>query len=120
MTRDYFYHLHLHHRQVNDMSTAAKLTNPLLHFWADGEFVYNKRVRRLVFLVLIHYCNITSWFAIALAEIRTRGKFLEKSADFTGNFGGKLRKETISKKQPISLNFVLANFAKIDSIFASI
>ena len=49
-----------------------------------------------------------------------RGKFLEKSADFTGNFGGELRQETISKKQPISLNFVLANFAKIDSIFASI
>ena len=34
-----------------------------------------------------------------------RGKFLEKSADFTGNFGGKLRQETISKKQPISLGF---------------
>ena len=34
-----------------------------------------------------------------------RGKFLEKSADFTGNFGGKLRHETISKKQPISLDF---------------
>ena len=33
------------------------------------------------------------------------GKFLEKSADFTGNFGGKLRQETISKKQPISLDF---------------
>ena len=33
------------------------------------------------------------------------GKFLEKSADFTGNFGGKLRRETISKKQPISLGF---------------
>ena len=27
-----------------------------------------------------------------------QGKFLEKSADFTGNFGGKLRQETISKK----------------------
>ena len=27
------------------------------------------------------------------------GKFLEKSADLTGNFGGKLRQETISKKQ---------------------
>ena len=38
-----------------------------------------------------------------------RGKFLEKSADF----GGKLRQETISKKQPISLNFVLAIFASI-------
>ena len=34
-----------------------------------------------------------------------RGKFLEKWADFTGNFGGKLRQETISKKQPISLDF---------------
>ena len=33
------------------------------------------------------------------------GKFLEKSADFTGNFGGKLPQETISKKQPISLDF---------------
>ena len=42
-----------------------------------------------------------------------RGKFLEKSADFMGNLGGKLRQETISKKQPISLDF-LANFAKID------
>ena len=28
-----------------------------------------------------------------------RGKFLEKSADLTGNLGGKLRQETISKKQ---------------------
>ena len=26
-----------------------------------------------------------------------RGKFLKKLADFTGNFGGKLRQETISK-----------------------
>ena len=46
-----------------------------------------------------------------------RGKFLEKSADFTGKFGGrggKLRQETISKKQPISLDFFLPNFAKID------
>ena len=42
------------------------------------------------------------------------GKFLGKSADFTGNFGGKLRQETISKKQPISLGSFLANFAKID------
>ena len=31
--------------------------------------------------------------------------FLEKSADFAGNFGGKLCQETISKKQPISLDF---------------
>ena len=49
-----------------------------------------------------------------------RSKFLEKLADFTGNFGGKLRQETISKKQPISLDFVLANFTKIDSIFVGI
>ena len=42
------------------------------------------------------------------------GKFLGKSADFTGNFEGKLRQETISKKEPISLGFSLANFAKID------
>ena len=34
-----------------------------------------------------------------------RRKFLEKSADFAGNFGGKLRQETISKKQQISLDF---------------
>ena len=34
-----------------------------------------------------------------------RGKFIEKSADFKGNFRGKLRQETISKKQPISLVF---------------
>ena len=34
-----------------------------------------------------------------------RGKFLEKLADFMGNFGGKLRQETISKKLPISLEF---------------
>ena len=46
--------------------------------------------------------------------------FLEKSADFAGNFRGKLHQETISKKQPILLDFFLANFAKIDSIFASI
>ena len=34
-----------------------------------------------------------------------RGKFLEKSANFTENFGGKVRQETVSKKQPISLDF---------------
>ena len=31
-----------------------------------------------------------------------------------GNFGGKLRQETISKKQLISLDFWGANLAKID------
>ena len=34
-----------------------------------------------------------------------RGKFLGKSVHFTGNFGGKLRQEIISKKQLISLVF---------------
>ena len=34
-----------------------------------------------------------------------KSKFLEKSADFTENFGGKLHHETVSKKQPISLDF---------------
>ena len=43
--------------------------------------------------------------------------FLEKS-EISG--GGELCQETISKKQPISLDFFWANFAKIDSIFASI
>ena len=37
-------------------------------------------------------------------------KFLEKSADFTGNFEGKLRQETISKKQPILLDFFFGKF----------
>ena len=39
-----------------------------------------------------------------------RGKFLGESADFTENFGGKLRQETISKKQPISLGFFFGKF----------
>ena len=47
------------------------------------------------------------------------GKFLEKSVDFGGNIGGKLRQETISKKKAdfagffwqISLKSV--NFASI-------
>ena len=43
-----------------------------------------------------------------------RGKFLGKSADFMGNFGGKLRQGKISKKRPISLGIFMANFAKID------
>ena len=34
-----------------------------------------------------------------------QGQILRKSADFTGNFGGKLHQETIIKKQPISLDF---------------
>ena len=41
-----------------------------------------------------------------------RGEFLEKSVDFTRNFAGKLRQETISKKQPISLDFFLKSSLK--------
>ena len=81
MTRDYFYRLHAHHRPVNDLSTAVKLTNRLLRFWADGGFVYYKRVRSPFFrLVPIPYCYITSWFAIALTEIRTRRILREKAS----------------------------------------
>ena len=39
MRRDYFYHLQSHNRPVNDLSTAVKLNNRLLRFWADGGFV---------------------------------------------------------------------------------
>ena len=49
--RDYFYHLQSHHRPVNDLSTAVKLTNHLvLCFWADGGFVYHKRLCSLSFV----------------------------------------------------------------------
>ena len=69
MRCDYFYHLPSHHRPVNDLSTAVKLTNTLLRFWADGGFVYYTKEKSLqsVFscLVPIPYRNITSWFAIA-------------------------------------------------------
>ena len=34
-----------------------------------------------------------------------KSKFIEKLADFTGNFREKLHQETISKKQPISQDF---------------
>ena len=47
-----------------------------------------------------------------------RGKFIEKSADFTRNFKGKLRQETISKKQPISRFFWQISLKSIN--FASI
>ena len=36
-----------------------------------------------------------------------RGQIVKKTADLTGNFGGKLRQETIGKKQPISLDSFL-------------
>ena len=74
--------LQSHHGSVNDLSTAVQLTNPLLRFWADGGFVYYKRVSSPSFLVssqpLNH--NMTSWFAIALDEIKT-GRILREKAD---------------------------------------
>ena len=42
------------------------------------------------------------------------GQILRKIGRFHGKFRGKLRQETISKKQPISLDFLGANLAKID------
>ena len=42
-----------------------------------------------------------------------RGKFLEKSADFTGNFGGNFAKKQSVKNSRFRWIF-LANFAKID------
>ena len=51
VARDYFYCLQSHHRPVNDLSTVVQLTNRLLRFWADGGFVYYKRVSSPSFLV---------------------------------------------------------------------
>ena len=50
-----------------------QLTNRLLCFWADGGFVSYKRVSSPSFLVWSQSLIgiITSWFAIALDEIRT-------------------------------------------------
>ena len=42
VTHDYFYRLQTHQRPVNDLSTAVKLTNLLLCFWADRGFFYFK------------------------------------------------------------------------------
>ena len=78
MTRDYFYCLQYHHRPVNDLSTALQLTNRLLRFWADGGFVYYKRVAVHLFSSRLNPQIITSWFAIALDEIRTRRILREK------------------------------------------
>ena len=81
MTRDYFYCLQSHHRPVNDLSTAVQLTNRLLRFWADGGFVYYKRVSSPSFLVSSQSLNNNiSWFVIALNEIRT-GRILGEMAD---------------------------------------
>ena len=82
MTRDYFYCLQSHDRPVNDLSTAVPLTNRLLRFLADGGFVYNKRVSSPSFLVSCQSLIVitTSWFAIALDEIRTR-RILREKAD---------------------------------------
>ena len=82
VTRDYFYCLQSHHRPVNYLSTAVQLTNRLLRFWADGGFVYYKRVSSPSFLVSCQSLIVitTSWFAIALDEIRTR-RILREKAD---------------------------------------
>ena len=66
--RDYFYHLQRHHRAVNDLPTAVKLTNHLLRFWADRLLVYYKRVCNASYFVWSHItlchnvvvCNHTS------------------------------------------------------------
>ena len=83
MTRDYFYCLQSHHGPVNDLSTAVQLTNRLLRFWADGGFVYYKRVSSSSFLAWSQslIVIITLWFAVALDEIRTR-RILGEKADF--------------------------------------
>ena len=80
--RDYFYCLQSHDRPVNDLSTAVQLTNRLLRFWADGGFVYYKRVSSPSFLISSQSLIVitTSWFAIALDEIRTR-RILREKAD---------------------------------------
>ena len=71
---DYFYCLQSHHRPVSYLSTAVQLTNRFLRFWADGGFVYYKRVSSPSFLVWSQslIVIIMSWFAIALDETRTR------------------------------------------------
>ena len=63
MTYDCFYRLQLHQRPVNDLSTAAKLTNQLLCFWADGGFFFLLQ---------------GPWFAILQTEIRSRWILREK------------------------------------------
>ena len=75
--RDYFYDPH--HRPVNDLSRAVKLTNRLLRSGlAEGLFTTKESSVRLSHLVPIPYCYIMSWFAIALAEIRSRRILREK------------------------------------------
>ena len=82
VTRDYIYCLQSHHKPVNYLSGAVQLTNRLLSFWADGGFVYYKRVRSPSFLVWSQslIVIITSWFAIAVDEIRNR-RILREKAD---------------------------------------
>ena len=82
MARDYFYCSQSHHRPVNYLPTAVQLTNQLLRFWADGGFVYYKRLSSPSFLVWSQsvIIIIASWFAIALDEIRTK-RILREKAD---------------------------------------
>ena len=54
----------------------------------------------------ITYNNFEISLVVFMPNITTNHAITyTKSADFTRNFGGKLRQETISKKQPISLGF---------------
>ena len=66
---NYFSCLQSYHRPVNDLSTVVQLTNRLLRFWADGLFVTEESAVRLFSSRLDPYI-ITSWFAIALDEIK--------------------------------------------------
>ena len=58
-----YYLLHLHHRPVNDLSTAVnscKIDQSATPFFgADGGFVYYKRVRSPSFLVWSKSVNVT-------------------------------------------------------------
>ena len=80
------------------MGRKSKFAEKSANFW----FFCRKKVKIFIFSL--------GSFHLRKKKVKFRrifrGKFLEKSADFTGNFGGKLRHETISKKQPISLDFL--------------
>ena len=56
----------------NDLSTVVQLTNRLLRFWADGGLL--QKSQQSVFSRLV----ITSWFAIALDEIKNKTDFKRK------------------------------------------
>ena len=68
--RDYFYCFQSHHRSVNGLSTVVKLTNRILRSGlTEGLFTTKESAVRLLSSRLDPYI-ITSWFAIALGEIK--------------------------------------------------